>query len=43
MTWGEIKRAIEAYGVKDEDEINYLDFSIPRNADRSEDGAWCID
>ena len=27
MTWGEFKRAVEAQGLKDDDEVAFIDFS----------------
>jgi hypothetical protein len=29
MTWAEFKQAVEAQGVEDSDEINYIDISFP--------------
>jgi hypothetical protein len=33
MTWQEFKEAIEAAGVKDDDEIWYIDVSFPTKED----------
>lgn len=33
LTWGQFKKEVEAAGVKDTDEIFYMDFSYPYEGD----------
>ena len=44
MTWKEVKKQIEELGVRDNDEINWIDFSQFGRIDgkKEEDGSWNI-
>lgn len=41
MTWREWKDWMEAHGVQDDDEISYIDCSMPQDAEKR-DGEWQI-
>ena len=41
MTWGKFKKAVKDAGIKDDDEIWYIDISFPGKGD-AEDGCMYI-
>ena len=46
MTWGDFKAYLEKNGIKDDDEIWYIDISFPEEKDltigRDDDHGFCV-